>query len=1176
MRINRLDLTRYGRFTDQIFDFGTATAGKPDLHIIYGPNEAGKSTTFSALLDLLFGIEHKSRYNFLHPYPSMKIGASLQMQNGVQELVRTKARLNSLQDEAGRALPDTLITTELGDIDRDAYRTMFSLDDDTLEQGGEAILASKGNLGELLFSASAGLSGLSQNLTKLRSQSELFYKPNARSGELADLKAQLQDIEAKKAELDAKSSATAYAKLSDAHHAAQAEYQQALRDHVETRSRISETEAMLNALPRLHRLHGLQQQLLAYDDLPDTPFGWAEELPKLVVQDVELRTREQSQMAAIATLQEELSAIDLDERALQAAGSTEHLQVLRARFLTAEKDLPEREITFRAEQQALQALLLRLGQSKEKNPQDLLINVQTETELRSLIESRSGIEAALKLTQQELETAEDRLTAAREKLEKNGTVFDHQQTANFSALTVLLTRLRSEDHTAFLRQAEALVREDEAELRELLQILPYWQFDAQDDLEASLTKLARLSVPEASMIEAEGEAIQNLQTRITQTNVVTDESRKEVTQLEAQLAVLSEASLLITEEEAVSLRQMRDSAWHQHRQTLDTVTAESFETLLKRDDKAVHSRLTKAGELARAFQLKERLAVVHAQMSLNDTTRITFEAQLKQSSEQLAIWQGQILAGHEPALAATTLLRWLERREKLLQKRQNWLRSCRSRDDKQTQIKEAETQLIKALQNIGVARVSDQLAELMPQAGALSEQFSQINTLQNAIEERSQDLAQRQKAAVQVTSQNEHWQLAWQTACEKTWLGQAGAVPAIDQVREILNLTAELAPLLERSADMSERIGKMQQDQAIFRSEIEALAHRLKVPLITAAGNAIPSLEIAAQIEQIIQTARQQQQKLHDLSHKLEQAEQGMSELAQQIAVSDARKTDMLRHFDAENLSEVGQKIQAAKEKTRLEESCENEAQILISALKTTELAEAEQILSQTDIVALKTELQDLQAQDETQDQHKQEQYRLWKQAEQSLRDAESGDNSVAQLDEQRRTLLLEIEERSKRYLRLRFGITAAEQALRLYRDQHRSTMMARASEAFATISQGAYRQLTTQTDRDNEILIAIAADGSSKTAEELSKGTRFQLYLALRVAGYYEFIHAQRPMPFIADDIMETFDDDRSRETFQIFAQMAKQGQVIYLTHHQHLCDIAREVCPDVRMHELTPRQFA
>jgi hypothetical protein len=32
----------------------------------------------------------------------------------------------------------------------------------------------------------------------------------------------------------------------------------------------------------------------------------------------------------------------------------------------------------------------------------------------------------------------------------------------------------------------------------------------------------------------------------------------------------------------------------------------------------------------------------------------------------------------------------------------------------------------------------------------------------------------------------------------------------------------------------------------------------------------------------------------------------------------------------------------------------------------------------------------------------------------------------------------------------------------------------------------------------------------------------------------------------------------------------MARVGQVIYLTHHQHLCEIARRVCPGVRIHEL------
>jgi|TARA_R110002012_G_scaffold166633_2_gene329990 uncharacterized protein YhaN len=34
----------------------------PDLHIVYELNEAGKSTSLSAYLDLLFGIEERSRY----------------------------------------------------------------------------------------------------------------------------------------------------------------------------------------------------------------------------------------------------------------------------------------------------------------------------------------------------------------------------------------------------------------------------------------------------------------------------------------------------------------------------------------------------------------------------------------------------------------------------------------------------------------------------------------------------------------------------------------------------------------------------------------------------------------------------------------------------------------------------------------------------------------------------------------------------------------------------------------------------------------------------------------------------------------------------------------------------------------------------------------------------------
>src|SRR4051794_533764 len=98
MRLNRLDLTRYGRFTDDRIDFGERRVGKPDLHIVYGPNEAGKSTALAAFLDLLFKIEDRSRFNFLHPYSAMRVGASLELAGRAHEFVRVKRTQNDLLD----------------------------------------------------------------------------------------------------------------------------------------------------------------------------------------------------------------------------------------------------------------------------------------------------------------------------------------------------------------------------------------------------------------------------------------------------------------------------------------------------------------------------------------------------------------------------------------------------------------------------------------------------------------------------------------------------------------------------------------------------------------------------------------------------------------------------------------------------------------------------------------------------------------------------------------------------------------------------------------------------------------------------------------------------------------------------------------------------------------------
>ncbi len=180
------------------------------------------------------------------------------------------------------------------------------------------------------------------------------------------------------------------------------------------------------------------------------------------------------------------------------------------------------------------------------------------------------------------------------------------------------------------------------------------------------------------------------------------------------------------------------------------------------------------------------------------------------------------------------------------------------------------------------------------------------------------------------------------------------------------------------------------------------------------------------------------------------------------------------------------------------------------------------------------------------------------------------GDDAVALIAAERANLLNALQDQARTHLAQRFGLMAFEQGLRRYRDDHRSGMLARASEAFRHLSRGSYTGLTAQSEGTSEVLVALSAKGGAKLATDLSKGTRFQLYLALRIAGYHELAKSRPPVPFIADDIMETFDDARAEQAFALLGEMSRSGQVIYLTHHQHLCDLALVACPGARVFDL------
>jgi len=87
-----------------------------------------------------------------------------------------------------------------------------------------------------------------------------------------------------------------------------------------------------------------------------------------------------------------------------------------------------------------------------------------------------------------------------------------------------------------------------------------------------------------------------------------------------------------------------------------------------------------------------------------------------------------------------------------------------------------------------------------------------------------------------------------------------------------------------------------------------------------------------------------------------------------------------------------------------------------------------------------------------------------------------------------------------------------------------------------------------------------------------MSDGSRDQLYLSLRLAALDRYLEAHEPMPLILDDLLITFDDDRTMAILPQLADLARRTQIFLFTHHDHLVELCRRTLTedDFYLHRL------
>jgi len=1156
VRIGRLDLARYGKFSDRSLDFGAAPAGGSDFHIVYGLNETGKSTAASAILDLLFGIEKQSGYGVAkgrgsvpnwHAYSTMRIGARLELGDRAYEVARLKRDKMSLVDADDRPFDESLLKAELAGVDREAFHMMFSLDDESLENGGEAILASHGDLGQLLFSASAGLAEISGRLDALRKKADEFYRSRASTTELAKLKHALDALRDERDEAD--TLASAYAELIRQREEARQAYEAAAKTLSERRQREDEIQRLLGALPHLAALREAECRLKPLEDLPTPPEGWREQVASLQAEAIKLAAQTEGAESVVKTLQDELERIGEDAAALKVAGRVDAWRELSSRYDSA-VDIPVRRGELAAKRDALEDILRRLGREGEADPQRLLLSVGTVGALEDLIAKRSGVEARLETARAALEEAETGLAQALEEAPSSD--------VRGAAIEVLKARLqaaRRDDSTSRMRALRVDVDRQSRRLANALDALAPWR--------GGLDGLALVSVPG----EAETGALRE---RLSRTRALRGQHADrfaaktgEAERLRAQAAAAARAADLVGDDLAADIRAAREAAWSAHRAELSAASAVAFEAAMRRDDAAGAARLANARELAALRERAMTLAGVEA-----DCARAKADLDAAETALEALNREIESAAPVAPPAGRDILSfvdAWRVKRDEAL----SAIAGLDEVKDARRRIEDdaaaGRRALSEALREGGVAHDPEGSGEALVEAAeAAIAREAKLAALRQKAEERRADAARAEGKSRNASEADANWRKAWREACAGTWLGEAEGAPALGAVRQSLKALDELRATLKESADLADRIAKMERDKRLFADEVAAAATALDLDGV---GDEVRQRADAA--EERVARARENARRRAEKAKALDNARGGLTAIAEALDVNARQARAMTELFAVDTLAEVAVKLEDCRRRDEARAEIAKEIRAIVGAGVAASLEAARAVLEGADAAALAAELAQLKIRAPHDDQAHAEAHSAHREAIKRL-EAVGGDDAVARIEEKRRTILEEIKDGARRYLALRAGVAAADEALRLYRDRHRGAMMERASRAFSLISRGAYRGLTTAPNGQSETLIALGADGGSKEAEQLSKGARFQLYLALRVAGYHELAKTRRPAPFVADDIMETFDHFRAEEALRLFAEMARVGQVIYFTHHQHLAEIAKAVCPGARVHEL------
>jgi uncharacterized protein YhaN len=1157
MRFRRLDLIAFGHFTSTSIDL---SAGNHGLHMIYGPNEAGKSTSLRALTAFLFDFPHRTDDNFLHENKNLRVGAVLENREGKQlACVRRKAKAAKLlHAESSDEVPAALLSQFVPKISEDQFLRMFGLNHVSLREGGADLVRGGGDSGQALFSSASGIANLQQKRMDLDRQIEEIFAKSGRRGRLFDKLKDYKAIRDQEKQVSLTMDQWRRIEKDLAEAKKQMEQHKSQLDSVQ--KSLLEAQRIQRSIPTVRNYLDRQRAIEA--------LGQTVKLPKDFEQRVQEAHKDKGgKLASIQTIEAEL-------KNLQA-----RIELIPESFWSDDQDVRVDKLT-----SGLGLYLNALDElPKLKSQQDQLKRQATKKwqeigsfeSLKSRLETeqiptsqKKWIESLAKQYEgfeRQISDAQARLSKLKKRLD--GDTDAEQPSSTQESLRLLEQRVQfARPLLIKARELTQLEEDFQRGHKQFEQGIRKWGLSVDSIEGLSTWKL----VGAASIDRWEKELDKRLDA-IEKNQDALDSLLKKRSAKERELERQTKKARVPTRQEWEASKQARDEAFGvlgEHRQGTAERWNECVEIFQQRRadaDQIAQELLDQADLVAQHEQLQESLSELQAQEG-----EATEELRRNQSQYEASkgAWESFLAEHRIVAQTPTEAVEWAEGVSRLQQEANGLL-------DGKFRIEQTRAAI-----DQGLAGLKEGLAACKV-AFDESEDFGSLlsvadSVLQTANKELGKVEAMRKQRLLDQQAYDDEAAgteiLEQQFAGLKKQWWEALASLALPEKATPL----EIQTILDQISELQQTTDKIESTQGLidqFQKQIQSYESAVEIAIEWLVGRSpqqFAPLSAGESAESKVRfLERYGNQASQDRSNRValdelhQKASQRLEQARQDHALLENQLREMIEIAEAGTEERLLELARNSREFHLLDKDFKQFKEQLQDECNHRDIEPFIQKVQQADTDQLAIDIKNLSEQIERIEGERDQAIMRHSQLERDYQNLDTG-GKASMLATQASGVGIEIEEAVQELATLRLAYAALTAGIERYRAANEDPILKIASESFSQMTLGKFRGIEIALDDDGKHLLVgrRAGDepGSEVYVEQMSDGTRDQLYLSLRLASLEQWNKIHEPMPLVVDDILVHFDDDRAVETLKQLVRLSDQTQVIFFTHHQHLIDLARE----------------